>query len=641
MPNDFFNNAIDLTPFTKARAGDVEANFSAVEAGFDLVAPKNNPTFTGTVTVPTPLTATAAATKAYVDAITVAVGNVPTGGTTGQALVKTGNGDYAMAWGQAGFGLGGTTITGSVTLTAASAGSTTVTPTAPGLYATLPDATTCSKANNLFLITNAGDYDYGVKDSAGTVLGWIRARTGAFIGLSDNSTAAGVWSYQGLEKLGITASFSNATLTGMDGNNTLRRITLDTNRTCFLIGGTSCYAIVYDASTSTWGSATLVRASIGSGRFAGVLSATNQVLVFTCDTSTAGQAVTLTISGTTVTVNTPVAKTLPATISAVGSFIPVSASWVFAFATGTASYIIAFSVSGTVPTVGTEAALAGDAGVAANIYVSGSIVRCVTMTGASVVTCRPYTVSGVTLTAGTAAAPAATGSQFRSFVNVNGNIVAHYNNTTHTATVFKLTGTVEAASSVSIGVAHAGGSYDYVQVTASKIAFLSGASGTWSANILTDTAGTATAGTELTGVASGTPSIAQLPSTGNNASFAFGESGSVYSVRNFDCSGSSPVATTVLRTSLGSTNTIAIPARTLTSGIRGAANLIAGQTLYSVSIGVPTVGDFSTNRVGARVIRPPICADFASVGETGNIGYATATISSTVGVQIQKIEAAA
>lgn len=38
MANAFYTNTIDLVAFTKARAGDVEANFSAVEAGFDGVA---------------------------------------------------------------------------------------------------------------------------------------------------------------------------------------------------------------------------------------------------------------------------------------------------------------------------------------------------------------------------------------------------------------------------------------------------------------------------------------------------------------------------------------------------------------------------------------------------------------------------
>jgi hypothetical protein len=55
MTNRFFNNAIDILPLSKARSAQVEANFSAVGAGFDvaqievdLLAPLANPVFTGT-----------------------------------------------------------------------------------------------------------------------------------------------------------------------------------------------------------------------------------------------------------------------------------------------------------------------------------------------------------------------------------------------------------------------------------------------------------------------------------------------------------------------------------------------------------------------------------------------------------------
>lgn len=37
MPNRFFTNLLDLLPFTRARAADVEANFTAVEAGFNAL----------------------------------------------------------------------------------------------------------------------------------------------------------------------------------------------------------------------------------------------------------------------------------------------------------------------------------------------------------------------------------------------------------------------------------------------------------------------------------------------------------------------------------------------------------------------------------------------------------------------------
>ncbi len=57
--------------------------------------------FTGatSVTVPTPTTATQAATKAYVDALSVAAGNVPIGGTTGQVLKKNSATNYDLIWG--------------------------------------------------------------------------------------------------------------------------------------------------------------------------------------------------------------------------------------------------------------------------------------------------------------------------------------------------------------------------------------------------------------------------------------------------------------------------------------------------------------------------------------------------------------
>ena len=60
MPNRFFNNVINLLTGTKARAGDVEADFTAVSAGFDIVqtemdakAPLASPNFSGVPTAPT------------------------------------------------------------------------------------------------------------------------------------------------------------------------------------------------------------------------------------------------------------------------------------------------------------------------------------------------------------------------------------------------------------------------------------------------------------------------------------------------------------------------------------------------------------------------------------------------------------
>lgn len=540
------------------------------------------------------------------------------------------------------FGLGGTALTGSVTLTVSSAAAMSVTPATPGLFATLPVATTVSRATAPFAIYNNGNFDYGVKNSAGTHLGWVRPRTGAVIGLADNTTAAGTWATFGLEKLGITAQYVSATAANTSA--TLARVALDANRTCFLFGGTSCYAIVYDASTQTWGNPTLVRASLSSGAFIGVLSATNQVLVCSNDSTTGMQTVTLTIAGTGVTVNTPVSTTLAGNWANYGQLIPVSTSWVLSYGRATTtSAIRAITVSGTVPTIGAESALAPATTGSAILFASGSIVRTVALvSGASGLSCAPYTVTGSTLSAGTAASATTTNTPIRAFLNGNGNIVCQYINTTHFATIFKLTGTAEAASSVSLGTVPSGitTNSDYVQVTASKTAFFSGATGSTAVNILTDTAGTATAGTELTGTVVGTPTFCKLPSTGNNASFSVSENNGVYSTRTFDCSGASPVAGSIYRTTVPVSSYIAQPQSTDRYGVRAAGSLTIGNMLYAIG-NATNAAAINATLFDYRPSQPPLFGSLAAVQETGAIGYATSTGGGTVGFLIQKVEAAA
>ena len=464
---------------------------------------------------------------------------------------------------------GGTAaITGSVLLTAQSPQAMSITPSAPGLYAMLPVATTMSKAVGLFSIYIAGDYDYGVKDSTGTQLGWIRARTGAVVGLSDNSTAAGVWATSGLENTGITAQYSNPTLANI--NFAPQRVTLDANRTAFLFGGTDCYIIAYDSSSQTWGTATLVRATVGSGAFTGILQTTNQILVCSCSSTTAFEAVTVTFSGTTPTVNsgTKATATLGGNISQFFQLIAVSTSFVISYGRATTTHAIrALTVSGTTPTIGGESTLqtSGQPSYPVYIFASGSIVRTlVTDSSATQLTCAPFTVSGSTLSAGTPAAVSFTGSgQFsRAFVNGNGNIVCQYLNTTHYATVFKLTSTTEAASSVSLGTVPTHIGYtDYVQVTASKTCFLSSASSSLCyANILTDSAGTASAGTEISTGESGTfsSSLASVTSSGTTANFV-SKSTQRFVKYTFDCSGSSPVISAKAGAQFGAVGNVANP----------------------------------------------------------------------------------
>jgi hypothetical protein len=578
-----------------------------------------------------------AVTQNYIDQIAFTSALPALSGNDGKYLkVVSGTAQWILAPAS-----GGTSITGDTTLTASSDSAITVTPSGYGLYATLPSATTCAEGCVLFSIYNAGEYDFGIKNSAGTKLGWVRPKTSVIVGLSDNSTSGGVWVLHGAEKTAVTDQYYNSTITQSSG--ALTRVALDANRTCFVFGNTSHYAIIYNASTKTWGSATLIRASAGGGLFAAVLSATDQVLVVSCDATTGLEAVTLTISGTTVTVNTgtKATATLAANISAMGRCIAVGSSFVVSYSRTTpASGIRAITISGTAPTIGAESALSGTA-LPATLYASGSIVRTLSVTSSSFIYAKPYTVSGSTLSAGTEASAATTGGTvFRSFVNGNGNIVCHYTNTTHYATIFKLTSTTEAASSVSLGTVS--GSIvdytDYAAITSSKTVFVSTPSSSplWYANILTDSSGTASAGTEISGY------ISALAVSGNAARFFAGENGGQLTL---DCSGSSPTLTSVtnLRAATGS---VAKPKASNKYGEIIDCRMYAGSNAYVVSTSTAAIYDamYSTTAITRNNVLPMMKVDAtdAVVGATqAEIFAYGATSGTTTGFSIMRIEAAA
>lgn len=545
-------------------------------------------------------------------------------------------------------GAGGTTGTGNTALTVTSDGAISVAPATPGLYVTLPVATTCREGGMLYSIYNAGDYDYGVKDSAGTQLGWVRPRTGAMIGLADNTTAAGVWAYYGLEKLGITASYSNPTITA-NGGGAISAIELDSTRTCFLFGGTTCYAIIYDASTQTWGTATSVRTSIASAKFTGVKSATDQVLVCTCDATTGFEAVTMTIAGTAITVNTGTkgTATLAGDIAEIGNVIAVSTSWVVAYGRATTvSAIRAITISGTTPTIGSESAQGVTAATAPNIYASGSIVRTVNCDASSVY-CKPFTVSGSSLSAGTAASTTATNNGIRSFVDGNGNLVCAYNNSNLSAVIFKLTTTTEAASAVVLVSGIDPGAVvnysEFIQITADKTMFICMEAGYWYANILTGTSGTATAGTAITVATRGSMvSFAALSVTGNYARIAAHSINAFYQI-TFDCSGASPVQFKNVATAY-SAGSAGAPRFSNKYGVRSYAALFAGTTGYSLAnqtfmgASVYGVGYITRASMGAVVLY-----DTGSPGPSASETYILGVMdgAGAAGCQIQKVEVAA
>ena len=95
-------NPISLS---RGASSPIRVEFGLIQTAIATKVDNTGDTYTGThdftgavLSVATPLTATSAATKAYVDALSVAAGNVPIGGTADQVLKKNSSTNYDMSW---------------------------------------------------------------------------------------------------------------------------------------------------------------------------------------------------------------------------------------------------------------------------------------------------------------------------------------------------------------------------------------------------------------------------------------------------------------------------------------------------------------------------------------------------------------
>lgn len=493
----------------------------------------------------------------------VGVGSSPAYGTSGQVLTSGGS-TSAPSWTTpTSAGSGGATASGSVTLTSASSGAQSITPSTWGQSVTLPNATTMTKAACLFNIRNAGGYPLKVVNAAGTSLGFIFPNKSAVIGLADNSTSAGVWTADSLEPMALTAENSATGLTTFNASYSLY-LRLDADRCLFTFGyqGDNLYGVVFNQTTQTWGATTLLRSA--ASEHTTCLMSTDLVLLVSCaNNSTALQAVTLSISGTTITVNTPASKT----ITAISTFTPDAASvysndaLVLVGTTALCTYftnvntikMLAFTVSGTTVTIGNEASLTGTSQTVKIYAVSSSVALTFSTTAATSVTVRPWTVSGVTLTGGTAATVTNGANIYRVLpITANNRWALLTYSSNLNCSIISVSGTTASASTV------AAISSPYITtvidacdmiVSGSKVIIgASNSSGFPAFNIVTDNSGTASAGTVASvpslGVFSNSYAYTALFTTGSTAVFAVNKSGT-YSQFNVDFSGSSPIATTV------------------------------------------------------------------------------------------------
>jgi hypothetical protein len=436
------------------------------------------------------------------------------------------------------------TATGSTTLTSTPT-LLQITPASYGIAVTLPDATTCTVGGPLHIIDNRGAYPVRVLNSAGTLLGFIFAGVVSHVSLIDNSTAAGVWTVENSELVGASAQLLTTNLAGGIG----ACLDLGSNREFILTSNaanSAMYGVVYDRSTNTFGSATLIRtAASQANRQAAVIVSTDKILVVSTDAATAFEAVCLTITGTSIAVGTAATATLSANISAFADgcgLIAVGSSFVCSYTVATpAAQIRALSISGTTVTIGSATVLAGS--VYGLIQASGSIVIAMSATNGANVVYAPYTVSGSTLSAGTAATVTTTcnSSIAAKFAPLGTRWFSNFYGATNTnGVIVSLSGTVVTVSTVVVFTV-SGGMADAIIVGSNKVLMLE-AQGTNNANILTDTAGTASAGTAITLSSQTTRACLYVSGTD-----VFVQDGTTtYLVHKVDCSGASPVLADVL-----------------------------------------------------------------------------------------------
>lgn len=490
---------------------------------------------------------------------------------------------------------GDITPTGNVTLLATSPAVQSITPSSPGFYLTLPDAAGCIKGIGVFVVENNGRYDYGIKNAVGTVLGWIKPGKTAVVSLASNSTSAGKWSITNLEKIGVTAQLVNNALTSISTN--IIRVAIDSNRTCLLFGNSNVYAVVFDQSTATWGSIATVRTGVSSSRLA-TLSALNQVLVISVDSATglALEAVTLSIDSTTgITVNsgTKGTTTLGGICNGFGQIKAVGSSFVFSYGRATnTSEIRAITVSGTTPTIGSaQQATSVAAATSATLYaMDSSVVLAIDATG-STLYAKPWTVSGSSLAAGTEASTGCTSSTYRTQALGSGNIVAFHLNTLFKGAVISVSGTVAnisvATISSSVTPGNALNYFDTIAVNNTKLCVLyHGGSTTFGVNHLTDTAGTAGVGTEITSttetsISAGTTVSVGL--SGSTATFCMRASTNGAYLANIDTSGSSPVLSSLTPMVVYLAGSAQTPSTPDMYNTRSGRQVIAGGVLYTVS----------------------------------------------------------
>ena len=460
-------------------------------------------------------------------------------GTTGQVL--TSNGASAPTWTTiSSGGSGGATTSGNTVLTSASGGSQSITPTTWGQTVTLPDATTMSKGATLFNINNAGGYPLKIVDNAGNTLGFIYQASAVTIGLADNSTAAGVWNISGAEFIANTAVIFSNSVNITRLNNIIK---IDSTR-FFILGSNNSsfnyYGIIYNSSTQTYGTPTLISSGVSLTAGA-ILSATNQILHWYAASSTTIGVVTLTLSGTSITVNTPVTGTLANPIALIDTYyniIQVGTSFVISYAANSSNIVRIVTLSGTVPTIGSEVTVTGT--YATTFYitqVTSSTFMTVGQGTSNSVFVQGFSFSGTTITSGTSLQLTSSVSTTFRILPISSGVrwaVLYYDGSLVQAAIISITGIVPTASTATIFSGGTSAISNLTDMIVDGSTLIACSTAYAYANTVTDTSGVATAGTQITMPVQVSGGVLAISASSGTAIFnAYGSSNSYKIVLNY------------------------------------------------------------------------------------------------------------
>lgn len=298
-----------------------------------------------------------------------------------------------------------------------------------------------------------------------------------------------------------------------------------------IVGGSGgIHAVVWDKTNKVFGSPVLVRsASWGIATYGTAIAiSSTQAVVVTCPGTTALEAVCLTISGTTITVGTAATATLGASLTSIDDIQIVGSSVVVSYARGVNYGVRALTVSGSTVTIGSETL---NTGTTSALHVVSSSVVLVVAVSPSNVLAIPYTVSGTTLTEGTGATTAGTAIH-QTGVLSTGRWYVIYTNSTIYGAVISVSGTTATISAVALTATNHNVSWP---VDSGKVLV----AGTTQCNVLTDSSGTAVAGTAIANT-HGTHPV-RIPGLTSNSMIIHAASGGA--VVRFTYSGNEPALT--------------------------------------------------------------------------------------------------